>query len=63
MFQKAIQANGEKWDADIVNLFHLTLRYANANWGKNFMQSHPGCTFLELETTFCKRYCTVQNDE
>jgi hypothetical protein len=21
-------------------------------WGKNFMQSHPSCTFLELEVAF-----------
>ncbi len=27
------------------------------------MQSHSGYIFLELEATFCKQYCTVQNNE
>jgi hypothetical protein len=27
------------------------------------MQFQPSCIFLELEATFFKRYCTVQNDE
>jgi hypothetical protein len=27
------------------------------------MQFQPSCIFLELEATFCKRYCTIQNDE
>jgi hypothetical protein len=31
--------------------------------GKKFMQSHMGCTFLELKVAFCKHYRTVQNDE
>jgi len=63
MFWKEIQANGEKWDDDIVNLFCFTLKDAILEWGKNFIQSHPSWTFLELETAFCKHYRTIQNDK
>jgi sugar phosphate permease len=52
--------NGEKRDADIMNLFCFTLRYAILEWGENFMQSHLGCTFLESESTFCKCYYIVK---
>jgi hypothetical protein len=54
VFQKAIQANDEKNDADIVNLFYFTLRDAISKWGENFMQSHQRCYFVELEIAFCK---------
>jgi hypothetical protein len=27
------------------------------------MQSNVGCTFLELEVAFCKRYRIIQNNE
>ncbi len=27
------------------------------------MQSHPSCIILKLEIAFCKRYCTIRNDE
>jgi hypothetical protein len=37
VFQKAIHANGEKHDVDIMNLFCFTLKDANPKWGKNFM--------------------------
>jgi len=63
MFQKAIEANGEKQDVDIMTLFCFTLKDAILEWGENFMQSHPSYIFLELEATFCKRYHTIQNDE
>ncbi len=63
MFWKAIQANGEKQDIDIVNMFCLTLRNTILKWGENLMQFHQGYIFLELEVTFCKCYCIVQNNE
>ncbi len=63
MFQKAIHANGEKRDTNIMNLFYFTLRDAILEWSKKLMQSHPSCIFLELEVAFCKRYHIVQNDE
>jgi len=63
LFRKTIYANGEKWDANIMNLFCFTLRNVILEWGKKFMQSHLGCTFVELETAFCKHYRTIQNDE
>jgi hypothetical protein len=37
VFQKAIQANGEKWDVDIMNLFCFTLRDVISEWGKKIM--------------------------
>ncbi len=63
MFRKAIQANGEKQDVNIMNLFCFTLMDAILERGKNFMQSHVGCTFFELEVAFYKQYHTVQNNE
>ncbi len=63
MFRKAIQVNSEKRNANIMNLFCFTLRDVISEWGKNFMYSHPGCIFLELEVAFCKHYRIVQNDE
>jgi hypothetical protein len=63
VFWKAIQVNGEKQNVDIVNLVCFTLRYVISKWGENFMQSHPNCILLELETTSCKLYCTIQNSE
>ncbi len=53
VFQKVIQANDEKNDANIVNLFCFTVRDAILRWGENFMQSHSRCYFVELEITFC----------
>ncbi len=63
VFRKAIQANGEKRDIEIMNLFCFTLKYATSEWGQNFMQSHSNYIFLELEAAFYKCYCTIQNDE
>jgi hypothetical protein len=63
MFQKVIQANGEKQNTDVMNLFIFTLRDAILEWGENFMQSHPSCNFSKFEATFCKPYYIVQNDE
>ncbi len=60
VFQKAVQANGESNDLDVVNLFCFTLKDAILEWGDNFMSSHLGCTFVELEVAFCKWYQKVQ---
>ncbi len=56
VFQKVIQANGEGNDLNISNLFCFTLRDVILEWGENFIQSHPGCTFVKLEATFYKCY-------
>jgi hypothetical protein len=48
VFRKAIQANGEEQDANIMNLFCFTLKDAILEWGKKIMQSHLGYIFLEL---------------
>ncbi len=63
MFWKEFQANGEKQDTEIVNLFCFTLRDTILKWGKKIMQSHRSYIFLELEVTFYKCYCIIQNNE
>ncbi len=63
MFWKEFQANGEKQDIEIVNLFCFTLRDTILKWGKKIMQSHRSYIFLELEVTFYKCYCIIQNNE
>lgn len=63
VLQKAIEANGERNDLNIVNIFCFTLRDAILEWVENFMQSHLKCTFAKLEATFCKRYWKVQTYE
>jgi hypothetical protein len=60
VLQKAIEANGERNDLNIVNIFCFTLRDAILEWAEIFMQSHLKCTFAKLEATFCKRYWKVQ---
>jgi len=37
MFQIVIQANGEKKNTSIMNLFCFTLKDVILEWGKNFM--------------------------
>ncbi len=54
VFCKAIQANGEKNDVDIVNLFCFTLCDAISEWRENFMKAHQVCRFEELKNMFCK---------
>jgi hypothetical protein len=55
IFKKAIKANGETMETDIIiNMFGFTLRYNIFEWGENYVQDHPNCTFEELEQTFCK---------
>ncbi len=49
MFKKAIKANGETMEADIINLFGFTLKDSILEWGKNYVKNHPNCTFEELE--------------
>jgi hypothetical protein len=54
VFKKGIETNGEMGEADIINLFGFTLRDNIFEWGKNYLQNHPNCTFKKLEQTFCK---------
>jgi hypothetical protein len=43
VFCKAIQANGEKNDVDIINIFCFTLHNAISEWGEIFMKAHLVC--------------------
>jgi hypothetical protein len=49
VFKKAIKTNGETMEANITNLFGFTLRDNIFEWGENYVQEHPNCTFEELE--------------
>jgi hypothetical protein len=48
---------------DIINLFGFTFRDNIFEWGENYVQDHPNCTFEELEHAFCKRFKLVKNNE
>jgi hypothetical protein len=63
VFLKAIKANGETLEVDIINLFGFTLRDNISQRGENYVQDHPNCVFEELEQTFYKRFRTMKNDE
>jgi hypothetical protein len=54
VFKKAIKANGETMEANIINMFGFTLKDSIFEWGENFVQDHPSCTFEKLEQAFCK---------
>ncbi len=63
VFCKAIHANGEKHDANIINLFYFMLCDGISKWGDNFMKAHPVCKFEELEVAFYNHYQKVQTNE
>jgi len=63
VFKKAIKANGETMEANIINLFGFILKDNISGWGENYVQNHPNCTFQKLEQTFCKRFKMVKNNE
>jgi hypothetical protein len=54
VFKKKIKANGQTMETNIINLFGFTSQDNILEWGKNFVQDHPNCTFEELEQGFCK---------
>jgi hypothetical protein len=49
VFKKAIKTNGETLEVDIINLFGFTIKDNIFEWGENYVQDHPNCTFEELE--------------
>jgi hypothetical protein len=63
VFKKAIKANGETVEANIINMFGFILMDNIFEWGENYVQDHPNCNFEELERAFCKRFRTMKNDE
>ncbi len=52
VFKKAIRANREIMEPNIIDLFGFTLKDSILEWGKNFIQNHPNYTFKELEQAF-----------
>jgi hypothetical protein len=63
LFKKAIKANGEIVEVDIINMFGFILRDNIYEWDENYVQDHPNYTFEELEQTFCKLFIIVKNNE
>ncbi len=63
VFKKAIKVNGETVESDIINLFSFTPHDSIFEWGENYVQDHPNCTFEKLEQAFCKRFKIMKNDE
>jgi hypothetical protein len=54
VLKKAIKANGETMEVDIINLFGFTFNNNIFEQGKIFIQDHPNCTLEELEQAYCK---------
>jgi hypothetical protein len=52
VFKKAIKDNGKIVEVDIINLFDFTFKDSIFEWGENFIQDHPNCTFEKLEQAF-----------
>jgi hypothetical protein len=64
VFKKVIRANKETVEADIINLNLVSfLKNSILEWGENFVQDHPTCTFEVLKQSFCKRFRIMKNDE
>ncbi len=61
VLKKAIKANGELMEVNIINMF--TFKDSIFEWGKNYVQDHPNCTFEELEQPFMKWFKIVKSDE
>ncbi len=49
---KVIKANGDTMEADIINAFGFTLRDNISEWGENYVQNHPNCTFEDWSKHF-----------
>ncbi len=60
MFKKGVKANGETMEINIINLFNCILGDNIYEWGDNFVQDHPNCTFEKLEQTFYKQFRTMK---
>jgi hypothetical protein len=54
VFKKAIKANGETMEANIINLFGFILKDNIFGWGQNYVQDHPNDIFEKLKQTFYK---------
>ncbi len=63
IFKKAIKANGEIVEANIINLFGFTLKDSISKWGENYVQDQTNYTFENLEQTVCEQFKTMKNDE
>jgi hypothetical protein len=50
-------------EVNINNLFSFTLRNNILEWGENFVQNHPNCTFEGLEQAFYKHFQIMKDDK
>lgn len=62
-FKRALQANGETKDTEIINLFGPTLKKGPQKWYDEFLRSNPYSTWAELHLTFCQQNRKEQIDE
>jgi hypothetical protein len=49
VFKKTIKVYGETMEINIIKLFGFIPIDNIVEWGGNFVQNHPNCTFEELE--------------
>jgi hypothetical protein len=47
VLKKVIKVNGETMEVDIINMFGFNLMDIIFEWGENYVQDHPNCTFKE----------------
>jgi hypothetical protein len=50
-------------EANIINMFGFIFIHSYYEWGENFVQDYPNCTFEKLKQAFCKWFITMKNDE
>ncbi len=50
-------------EANIINMFGFIFIDSIYEWGENFVQDYPNCTFEKLKQAFCKWFITMKNDE
>ncbi len=60
---KATIVIGKTMDENIMNMFMFTFKGSLFNWCNNYLRYYINYKFAKLEHAFCKRYCTIQNDE
>ena len=53
-FKRAIQANGETEEGEVINLFGTTLKKRPQKWHDKFLRTAPLSSWPELKAAFCR---------
>jgi hypothetical protein len=53
----------KEWKLTSSTYLVLLLENSIFEWGENYVQNHPNCTFEQLEQAFCKWFKMVKNDK